>query len=115
MSNRYYVVDVVIHNEGDLEPRNVFKEFKPKDGNLHLARCAAHAYREEALSNLADGEYVGYNKVCPVVVCCKEALLCDSFTNTCPECGADYNFNGDMLASRSQWGEETGEHWSECI
>ena len=43
-----------------------------------------------------------------------EPITCDDFTNTCEHCGADYNSNGDRLAPRSQWGEETGEHWSEC-
>jgi len=32
-----------------------------------------------------------------------------NFTSTCVNCGADYNGNGQKLASRSQWGEETGE------
>lgn len=36
------------------------------------------------------------------------------FTNTC-ECGRDFNMSGDELAPREQWGEETGEHWTECI
>lgn len=36
------------------------------------------------------------------------------FTNTCDRCGADYNFAGQRLAPREQWGEETGEHWTEC-
>jgi hypothetical protein len=31
------------------------------------------------------------------------------FTNTC-DCGRDYNMSGQLLAPRSQWGEETGEH-----
>ncbi len=31
------------------------------------------------------------------------------FTNTCGKCGRDYNMSGQRLASRSQWGEETGE------
>lgn len=35
------------------------------------------------------------------------------FTNTC-ECGADYNWSGQRLAPRECWGEETGEHWTEC-
>lgn len=36
-----------------------------------------------------------------------------SFTNTC-DCGSDYNMSGSLLAPREQWGEETGEHWTEC-
>jgi hypothetical protein len=37
------------------------------------------------------------------------------FTNACDECGADYNNSGQRLAPREQWGEETGEHPSECV
>lgn len=37
-----------------------------------------------------------------------------AFTNTCDRCGADYNNAGQRLAPRSQWGEETGEHWTDC-
>ena len=32
------------------------------------------------------------------------------FTNTCRKCGTDYNWGGQELAPREQWGEETGEH-----
>jgi hypothetical protein len=46
--------------------------------------------------------------------CCGQWLRCDDFTTTCPECGADYNMSGDLLAPRNQWGEETGEHWCDC-
>lgn len=43
------------------------------------------------------------------VLCdCGRTVICDGFTNTC-ECGRDYDRNGALLASRSQWGEETGE------
>lgn len=29
-------------------------------------------------------------------------------------CGREYNSSGQLLAPREQWGEETGEHPSEC-
>ena len=45
---------------------------------------------------------------------CGRTLELPDFTNTC-ECGRDYNQGGQLLAPREQWGEETGEHWSECI
>lgn len=45
---------------------------------------------------------------------CGEEVYLDSFTNTCDKCERDYNIQGQELAPRSQWGEETGEHWSEC-
>ncbi len=35
----------------------------------------------------------------------------DRFTNTCDGCGRDYNSSGQLLAHRSQWGEETGESY----
>lgn len=41
---------------------------------------------------------------------CHETVILDRFTNTCDGCGRDYNSSGQELASRSQWGEETGEH-----
>jgi len=44
-----------------------------------------------------------------MITCCGKELFCDGFTNTCPHCGADYNWNGTRLAPRSCWGEETGE------
>jgi hypothetical protein len=44
---------------------------------------------------------------------CGERVTLSSFTNTC-SCGVDYNMSGQQLACRSQWGEETGEHWSDC-
>ena len=49
-----------------------------------------------------------------VVVCCGEDIICRDFTQTCRICEADYNMSGQKLAPRDQWGEETGEHWSEC-
>jgi hypothetical protein len=38
-----------------------------------------------------------------------------SFTNTCDGCGADYNSSGQRLASRTQWGEETGESLGDIL
>lgn len=48
------------------------------------------------------------------ILCCDEWMSLGKFTNTCDSCGADYNGSGQLLASRSHWGEETGEHWTEC-
>lgn len=47
------------------------------------------------------------------VHCCGNWLNCDGFTNTCPHCNADYNSNGQILAHRSQWGEDTGETYAD--
>ncbi len=53
-------------------------------------------------------------RVVLIVSCCNEDVRCHHFTATCEHCGADYNSAGQRLAPRSQWGKETGEHWSEC-
>lgn len=49
------------------------------------------------------------------IKCCDVWLSLGKFTNTCDKCGADYNGSGQLLASRSQWGEESGEYWFECV
>ena len=49
------------------------------------------------------------------IKCCDEWLSLGKFTNTCGSCGCDYNGSGQLLAARKYWGEETGEHWSECV
>lgn len=36
------------------------------------------------------------------------------FTNSC-SCGRDYNSSGQLLAPRSQWGEETGESLADIL
>lgn len=45
---------------------------------------------------------------------CGTAVYLDRFTNTCTNCGTDYNGSGQQLAPRNQWGAETGEHWTDC-
>ena len=49
------------------------------------------------------------------IKCCDVWLSLGKFTNTCSVCSADYNGSGQRLAPRQFWGEETGEHWSECV
>ncbi len=50
-----------------------------------------------------------------IIVCCGRPLECPDFTNTCDYCGADYNWAGQRLASRSCWGEETGESLADIM
>ena len=73
------------------------------------------------LKVLEEGNYkMGYyenkffNRVSAKIKCCNQWLSLGSFTNTCEHCSADYNSGGQLLAPRHQWGEETGEHWSDC-
>ena len=46
---------------------------------------------------------------------CGHQITLEAFTNTCSECGRDYNSFGQELAPRSQWGEETGETLEEIL
>ena len=73
------------------------------------------------LKVLEEGNYkMGYyenkffNRVPARIKCCNQWLSLGSFTNTCEHCSADYNSGGQLLANRRFWGEETGEHWTEC-
>lgn len=46
---------------------------------------------------------------------CRSTIWLTGFTNTCDRCGADYNQSGQLLAPRSQWGEETGESVADIL
>jgi hypothetical protein len=37
----------------------------------------------------------------------------DCWLNVCDVCGTDYDGSGNQLAPRCQWGEETGEHYTD--
>jgi hypothetical protein len=51
-----------------------------------------------------------------VIECtCGEEVLCMFNTNSCGGCGGEYNISGQHLASRSQWGAETGEHPTDVV
>lgn len=45
--------------------------------------------------------------------CRTHVTLDHHMTNTCDRCGVDYNMSGQRLAPREQWGEETGETYSD--
>jgi hypothetical protein len=47
--------------------------------------------------------------------CGNEVWLTMIMTNTCDRCHRDYNISGQLLADRSQWGEETGETASDIL
>ena len=77
-------------------------------------RTDAEDYKQEVLDGMTSHEYSHWKKVVPVIACsCGAEIVCYDFTNTC-DCGNDYNFAGQLLASREQWGEETGEDISDC-
>jgi len=55
------------------------------------------------------------NRIVRIGKCCGRELYLDGFTNTCDLCGADYNWAGQRLSPRDQWGEETGEHPADIL
>lgn len=50
-------------------------------------------------------------KVIECKECGEEVVLYSSWANECQECGTEYNGFGQQLASREQWGYETGEEF----
>lgn len=44
--------------------------------------------------------------------CSAEVVLDHTMINIC-DCGAEYNMSGQLLAPHDQWGEETGETYSD--
>jgi hypothetical protein len=50
-----------------------------------------------------------------IIQCCGTPLVCSGFTNPCPHCHTDYNWAGQRLAPRAQWGEETGERLEDIL
>lgn len=95
--------------------------FGGRDGDFNIingGKFVAHTHEdmdeiERKYSELDHYRYVWKMFKDKFVKCgCGREVCCSSFTNTC-ECGRDYGFDGSLLADRSQWGEETGEHWSE--
>lgn len=55
-----------------------------------------------------------YNEPAVGLCTCGREVGLAHFTNTC-DCGADYNFAGQELAPRSQWGEETSEQLCDIL
>jgi hypothetical protein len=93
------------------EHGNVFP-FKNPEAQENYNKCVSGEYevtfegvqfREWSYTDPANGE-----------CSCGNYVRLNNFTNTCNQCGNDYNFAGQLLALREQWGEETGEHWSDC-
>ena len=95
-----------------------------KDGSVDESKLAHAAY--ENYRKCVDGTYEVIDKGVQVYhrsyhepavgecVCGAEVFL-TSFTNTCDRCERDYNWAGQMLAPREQWGAETNEHWSDIV
>ncbi len=87
--------------EGQANYERALKGLDERNGNIYLqgvVETREHSYWQSAIGKCQCGEKIDLG----------------DFTNTCGCCGRDYNSSGQELAPREQWGEETGEHWSEC-
>ena len=107
MSNKRYLARVSVNAPGELTAEMELEFDFRKEAVIFL---------EEQHQRKRD-DVTLRTKIIPVVYCCPGEdgrVECDSFTQTCPVCGSDYNFSGTLLAPRSQWGEETGEDWGDC-
>jgi hypothetical protein len=89
--------------------------FEPKfqAGRDNLARCLAGLDGIVSMG-IQRSEHSWYEAAIGECVNCKRRVTLSGFTNTC-DCGADYNSSGQLLAPRSQWGEETGETASDIL
>lgn len=102
-----YVVDIAYTNKDTLEVISL-------DEKIFNCSIEAAIEKEKIIDSLPKNCFAHWNKIYPRIKCsCGEEVNCISFTNTC-DCGKDYNFAGDLLADRSQWGYDTGEHWTDC-
>jgi hypothetical protein len=121
---RVDVVEYKLHFDRPGDPGSGYSFECDKDGNVDESKL--HPCAVSNLHSCLCGEfkleepYVQkhesfYTEPC-IGKCdaCDEQVYLTHFTNTC-DCGADYNMSGQRLAPREQWGEETGEHWSDCI
>ena len=93
-----------------------------ENGNVNLAEMTPTGSYQKCLNGeiqVKDGKIITFRHTYtePAIGLCdcgKEVELF-GFTNTCEGCGRDYNMSGQLLASRSQWGEETGESLSDIL
>ena len=74
----------------------------------NLADCREHPerYRKRVVRQ-------EWTEFIPAVIECDaceaRVVLESEWANACPSCGREYNGCGQLLAPRSQWGEESGE------
>ena len=93
-----------------------------KEGNTEniINKCAIDNYNwcknnPDKINDLGIIKHIRKIKNPAILLCdCGEKVHLTNFTNTCDKCEADYNLFGQRLASRSQWGYETGEAWQDC-
>lgn len=112
------------HHPGDTWQR---QKFGPHAGHQewHCKDCSAQGYyypdpefekmvrREPEIERGEPDPETGRSTLTMHCKCGNSFELWNSWANECDVCGREYNGSGQMLAPRSQWGEETGEGWTD--
>lgn len=88
-----------------------------KDCPKAKAKCdeSRHLLEAEWLKEPEYDDVTGRKSAPGVIACnrCQTPVELDSgWANECPKCHTEYNGSGQELAHRSQWGEETGEDFT---
>lgn len=86
------------------------------EGYVEGEACPTHFCEDGIVELVPEHTYMVRVPGYVLVECdCHRYVYCEGFTSTCAGCGADYNWNGDRLAPRHMWGEETGEHPADIV
>lgn len=89
------------------------------ESEVHTATCETEMNaiyeKYQALTNNEEWEHWKLIKEKTLDCSCGKELICDDYlTNTC-DCGRDYDYSGNNLSPREQWGSETGEHYMDIV
>lgn len=91
---------------------NVYRDQMQPAGLESLADCLSGVHDVTA-EGVKESRWSFWQPAILLCDCGREVEL-DGFTCPC-ECGRDYNSSGQLLAPRSQWGEETGESLADIL
>lgn len=90
------------------ENGNLSPETHPA-GRANYERIKSGEIRTNGLT-IERREYVEHIPAVCRCECGRKVTLWDGWSNEC-DCGREFNGSGQLLAPRSQWGEETGEQF----
>lgn len=91
---------------------NVYRDRLQPAGLENLADCLSGVHNVTA-EGVKESHWSFWQPGILKCDCGREVEL-HGFTNTC-QCERDYNQSGQLLAPRSQWGEETGESLGDIL
>lgn len=83
---------------------NLLMDKIPSTGRGNLQGCLSGEY-DVTPQSVKDYSHTYYEPACGKCDCGRIVELFDPMTNTC-DCGLEYNCVGQLLAPRSQWGDE---------